>query len=274
MFYGSKILKQSLDQFYTPLTISEFISKLLLPGKKCIDPASGTGDLLIEVLGDISLWDISKESIDMAKMNYKLYDKNVNVKVINSLNYYEDDNKYDYCVMNPPFGTKTTTDNVSILNNYELTNDKDKQELGILFIEKGLKLLKDDGILFMIVQGYLGNSSNKFIRKYLIDNTRIISIMQLPSGTFSRSGTGVSTYLLIVKKQKINVKNYNVRIKVIDIGYELNKKQTPIKYKRNNNNQYVLDKDGNLSIINDLNNISLELNQFANDNNINELRKR
>ncbi len=276
MFYGSKILKESLDQFYTPLTISEFINKLLLSGKKSIDPASGTGDLLIGVSGEISLWDISKESIDMAKMNYKLYDKNVNVKEINSLNYFKNDGEYDYCVMNPPFGTKTTTNNIDILNKYTLTNNKDKQELGILFIEKGLKLLKDNGILFIIVPGgYLGNSSNKFIRKYLIDNTRIISIMQLPSGTFSRSGTGVSTYLLIVKKQKMDTKNYNIHIKkVIDIGYELNKKQTPIKYKKNNNNQYVLDKDGKLLIINDLNNISYELNQFAYDNNINELNKK
>ena len=39
MFYGSKYLKKEFDQFYTPITVGEFISGLCIQNKKEIDPA-------------------------------------------------------------------------------------------------------------------------------------------------------------------------------------------------------------------------------------------
>ena len=51
---------------------------------------------------------------------------------------------------------------------------------GILFIELGLKLLKEGGILIAVVPGgYLGNNSNAYFREYLIKNHHILSIIKL-----------------------------------------------------------------------------------------------
>ena len=110
MFYGSTILKNSLDQFYTPNTISLFIKSILNDGKTYLDPASGTGDLLIEFNGNVHLWEISKEAIEMANLNYKMVQKDMTILEKNSLKE-KIENKieselYDYVVMNPPFGKK------------------------------------------------------------------------------------------------------------------------------------------------------------------------
>jgi len=47
MLFGSKLTRYKLDQFYTPLTISDFITGQMIPGKVAVDPAGGTGDLLV-----------------------------------------------------------------------------------------------------------------------------------------------------------------------------------------------------------------------------------
>lgn len=268
MFYGNKKTKLNLDQYYTPYTIGKFICSLIEPNKKIIDPASGTGDLVKNYNGDITLWDISSDVIEMCKYNYNIINKNCNVKCINSLTD-NTKNVYDYCCLNPPFGSSTVINDPRILNEYTLGKNKKKQEIGILFIEKALQLVKNGGIVFIIIpNGYLGNSSKntKELRKYLL-NYRIISIVELPSNTFSRSGTGVSTSLMIIQKIHIQEK-YNICIKKINnIGYMLNKKNTPYKYKMKNG-KYILNSDDKPILDNDLDDFRKELLTFIKKENI------
>ena len=56
---------------FIPITIGLFINSLCIP-KKIIDPAYGTGDLLVNYNGDIHLWDVSPDVINICKFNYKL----------------------------------------------------------------------------------------------------------------------------------------------------------------------------------------------------------
>jgi len=260
MFYGNKKSKIKLDQYYTPITIGDFIMNLCIPNKSIIDPACGLGDLIINYNGnDIHLWDISQDVLDICENNFKLNQKEFNIKCINSIKEFDKDNgKFDYCCLNPPFGISTIINDISLLKKYKLGEGKKKEEIGILFIERAMNLLKDDGILFLIVpNGYLGNSTKNIIelRNYLL-SFRIISIIELPQNTFLRSGTGISTTLLII--QKINVdKPYNIFIKKLNnIGYYLNKKNTPYKYKNNN---------GILELDNDFDDCLIELKKFIKD---------
>lgn len=272
MFYGNKTLKVELDQFYTPITIGRFIINLCIPCKKIIDPACGTGDLIVNYNGDINLWDVSPEVVNICEFNYKLNSKEHNIACINSIKSYDNDNDvYDYCCLNPPFGSSTLITDKDLLNKYKLGRNKLKEEIGILFIERSINLLKDNGIAFIIVpNGYLGNSSKntKELRSYLL-SYRIISIIELPSNTFSRSGTGVSTSIIIIQKQKMTIP-YNIFIKKItNIGYVLNKKNTPYKYKTCNGN-YIL-KDGKPILDNDLVDCFNEMTRFINNENITNL---
>ena len=242
MFYGNKKTKLNLDQYYTPFTIGSFMCNLMQENKKVIDPACGTGDLVKCYNGNISLWDISPEVLDVCKQNYLMNKRDFELKCLNSIeDYTRDNNTYDYCCLNPPFGSSTVISDKKILNKYILGENKKKEEIGIIFIERAINLVKENGIVFIILpNGYLGNSSKNIKRliEYLL-SFRIVAILELPNNTFSRSGTGVSTSLLILQKIKTN-SNYNIFIKKINnIGYVLNKKNTPYKYKTVDGNYLI-----------------------------------
>ncbi len=269
MFYCDKSSKINLDQYYSPMTIGAFITSIILPNKLIIDPACGTGDLIINYNGKITLWDISKDVINVCQENYTLNNKEYNINCINSINEYDKNNNYyDYGALNPPFGSSTVITDKKILDNYELGKGKKKEEIGIIFIERLMKNLSDNSIGFIILpNGYLGNNTTnaKQLRDYLL-SYRIIAILELPSNTFSRSGTGVSTSLLIIQKTKMPAP-YNILIKKVNnIGYILNKKNTPYKYKTVNG-KYIL-KNNKPVLDNDFDECCLELKTFANNENI------
>ena len=54
----------------------------------------------------------------------------------------------------------------------------------------------------------------------------------MPSNTFSRPGTGVSTSLIIIQKTPSGSNNIFIKSHLDNIGYILNRKNTPYKYKR------------------------------------------
>ena len=70
------------------------------------------------------------------------------------------------------------------------------------------------------------------------------------------------------KEEEITKLNYQIHLKEINkIGYELNKKNTPIQYKKNSQGDYILEND-RLIIDNDFQILTNEIKQFSNDNQI------
>jgi type I restriction enzyme M protein len=277
MLIGSKYTKYNLDQFYSPLTISKFISSFMMNDRTAIDPAGGTGDLLLYYNGNKTIWDIDENALKLCKFNYELNkQKNYNLVCKNSLEDFEDSlKKYDYVVMNPPFGSSTVITESTILNKFILGKGKKKQEIGILFLELGLKLLKDDGLLFIIVpSGYVGNGNKNCeeMRSIILEN-RLIASINLPENTFKRSGTGVNTYLLVIQKKEIKMESYTIFISKIDnIGYNLSKKDTPLKYKIvKETGDIITDSEGKKVLDNDLEQLKEQIDCFVNQNNIKEI---
>ena len=283
MLFGSKLTRYKLDQFYTPLTISEFITGMMIPGKAAVDPAGGTGDLLVHYNGNIHIWDIDEHALELCRFNYELnMKKDYQIKCANSLIIGNDDTAaaFDYVTMNPPFGSSTVITDDTILQHYELGVGRKKQEIGILFLELGLKLCKPDGILFAIVPaGYVGNTTKPCMDlRGLLLRHRVIASIELPKQSFKRSGTGVNTYILMIQKKATAVaaaattettEPYPICISTIDnIGYELTKANTPIKYKIIRETGEVCMKDGNKVIDNDLVDCASRLAVFARDFNI------
>ncbi len=277
MTIGSKYTKFNLNQFYTPLTISKFITNFMEIGEgyNAIDPAGGTGDLLLFYRGEKTVWDIDENALKLCKLNYELNrQSNYNLVCKNALTQYEDsESMYSYCVMNPPFGSNTVITDKSILRKFELGKGRNKQEIGVLFLELGLKLLKENGVLFVIVPaGYVGNGNKTCSEmRDLILKNRLIASISLPENTFKRSGTGVNTYLLIIQKTSVvNVAPYNVFIsKVNTIGYNLTKKETPLKYKIiRESGEIVMGEDGRPILDNDLDVLYSLLCRFVRDNGI------
>lgn len=280
----SDFTKYKLDQFYTPITIATFINNLMIGSGSSgsrddnivIEPACGTGDLVLQFKSNKYLWDIDNDVLKLCEFNYLLSNSaNYKIECKNSLkDFGEYISVATYVVINPPFGSNTTTADAEILNKFSLGFNKKKQELGILFVELGMKLLKDDGILFIILpSGYLGNKNKACseLRKFIM-NYRVIASIQLPKNTFKRSGTGVNTHLLIIQKT-IATKPYEIFISdVVNIGYDLSKKNTPHKYKVNTDTGEIMTLNGVNMIDDDLVDIYHRLSYFSKKNNIKNIK--
>ena len=292
MKFGTTILKKDLQQFYTPYTIIKFIASILNIKNTdlIIDPAGGTADFLIGILNkykkidsyknNLFYYDVSKDASYLAFINMILHgDGKTHIETKDTIyNHSEKNDKFDFVITNPPFGNQTIWNgNLDIMNHYYLgkkNNKNIKQQLGILFIERSLKFLKNNGILVIILpSGYLNNKSQKFIRDYLINNTQIIGCISLPDGSFKGAGTSVKTEILIIKKCKNE--SYNIFFSTVkNIGFNYKKDTLPPLYKKNiNNGEFILDEKNNKILDNDFDYVKKQFLKFIYDNNIDGFEK-
>ena len=131
-----------------------------------------------------------------------------------------DDNKISFnshlCVAsNPPFGTKITVKDYRVLQNFDLAKTNSRTDTffpmekvsqrspDILFVEQNVKLLiPGKGRLSLVVPyQILSGPQASFIRNWLMKNTIIQSVIDLPSETF-QPHTGTKTCLLTVKRRE------------------------------------------------------------------------
>lgn len=141
---------------------------------------------------------------------------------------------FDVLVTNPPFGAKIPVRGDRILEQYDLgfkwkydkktrkwekTNKlQDKQPPQILFIERCLQLLKPGGRMGIVLpDGILGNISDGYIRKSILDNAKILAIVDMPPETFQPS-TSTKTSLLFLQKKKEGerIKDYPIFMAVAE----------------------------------------------------------
>lgn len=119
---------------------------------------------------------------------------------------YDPEKKKNGCTVilaNPPFGGSEKKQD--ILRRYDLGSrqiERTTQKTEILFLEKGIKLLRPQGkMLIVIPQGILSNESYSYVRDFLHSEAEIRSIISLPTHTFVQSGVQtVKTCVLYVQK--------------------------------------------------------------------------
>ncbi len=104
---------------------------------------------------------------------------------------------------NPPFGINEKDG--EILSRYELGSkniERTSQKTEILFLEKGIKLLRPQGkMLIVIPQGILSNESYNYVRDFLHSEVEVRAIISLPTHAFVQSGVQtVKTCVLYVQK--------------------------------------------------------------------------
>lgn len=121
---------------------------------------------------------------------------------------------FDIVLTNPPFGSKISVKGKDKLEQYELghvwkknnngiwerKNLKKKVPPQILFIERCLSLLKDGGKMGIVLpDGILSNPSEGYIIQYLLENSEILGVIDLPMSTFLPY-TPTKTHVLFVQK--------------------------------------------------------------------------
>ena len=125
--------------------------------------------------------------------------------------------KFDFVLTNPPFGKKIKIDDRNILRNYDLAhswhnrNDqfirgrlKKEVEPQILFIERCVHLLKDQGITAIVLPESIFHApSLKYILHWVKKQCKIKAIIDLPSATFQPYAGIKSCVLIAQKKQEL-----------------------------------------------------------------------
>lgn len=115
-------------------------------------------------------------------------------------------NRFDVLLTNPPFGKKLTKEEKKYFPKYSLALTKNKkpkksQMSEILFIERCLELVKDEGFVGIVLpDSAFTNKGNMNVIEFLLKRTQILSIVSLPELTFHPYGAQLKTSILFLRK--------------------------------------------------------------------------
>lgn len=215
---------KSGGEFFTPQEVGELLARITLMDKtevnKVYDPCCGSGGLLLKfakILGKDNVkegffgQEVNLTTYNLARINMFLHDINYNKfniargdTLIDPKHW--DDEPFDAIVSNPPYSIKWAGK-----SNPLLINDERFAPAGILAPESKADLAFTMHMLsWLSAKGtaaivefpgvlYRGGAEGK-IRKYLIDNNFVDTVIQLPSDLFF--GTSIATCILVLKKNK------------------------------------------------------------------------
>lgn len=151
------------------------------------------------------------------------------------------DYTFDYCISNPPFGIDWKVEQKTVEAEAKL-GDLGRFSIGLpkisdgqqLFDLNGLKKLKDTGRMAIVHNGsplFTGDagSGSSEIRRYIIENDWLESIVQLSTDAFYN--TGITTYIWIMSKNK--PAHREGKVQLIDASNMYEKRRKSIGNKRN-----------------------------------------
>ena len=215
---------KSGGEFFTPQEVGELLARIVIMDKtsvnKVYDPACGSGGLLLKfakILGKENVregffgQEINLTTYNLARINMFLHNINYNnfsIERGDTLIHpaHWNDEPFDAIVSNPPYSIKWAGK-----SNPLLINDERFAPAGVLapeskadlaFTMHMLSWLSPKGTAAIVeFPGvlYRGGAEQK-IRKYMIDNNFVDTVIQLPPDLFF--GTSIATCILVLKKNK------------------------------------------------------------------------
>lgn len=233
-----------LGEIFTPRHVVKTVVKLVNPqiGEKIYDPFCGTGGMLIVAFKhimdsmahtDFNLKTLKEQTLygseltrtaSIAKMNMILAgDGHNNIVRQDSLANPVDD-EFHVVVTNYPFSQKTRYG-----DKYTIPS----RNGDIICPQHCLRSLKDGGRMAMIApDGFLTNKNSKqyeSIRKYLLDNANLRSVISLPRGSFEPYNRAKASILYFTDVKKAKTKSHYWYFNIKNDGYTLDKKRTRIE---------------------------------------------
>ena len=209
-------------EYYTPRPLITTIVKVVAPtiGDKIYDGAVGSAGFLCEAFDYLkSGKELStKEWETLQKRTFYGKEKKSLAYIIGIMNMIlhgveapniihtntlaenladiQEKDRYDVVLANPPFGGK---ERAEVQQNFPIKTG----ETASLFLQHFIKILKAGGKAGVVIKNtFLSNTDNATvaIRKTLLENCNLHSVLDLPGGTFT--GAGVKTVVLFFEKGK------------------------------------------------------------------------
>ena len=209
--YWESIKASVLTSFYTDIRIVGAIADALtsadVPIRRCLDPSAGMGVFAETFAKKASTVDAMEKDLLTARISQALHpygQGNIFVRQdpFEAIGELEDKDKYDLVTSNIPFGDFMVYDR-EYSKGKDILRRESTRAIHNYFFVKGLDTLKEGGLLaFITSQGVLDSPKNEAIRRYLMQNSRLVSAIRLPSGMFSENaGTEVGSDLIVLQKQ-------------------------------------------------------------------------
>jgi type I restriction enzyme M protein len=225
-------------EYYTPRPLITTIVKVVDPkiGKKIYDGACGSAGFLCEAFNYLRSQSLTKGGLSTKEteilQKHSFYGKekkslayilgvmnmilhgveapsiiHTNTLAENLADIQEKD-RYNVVLANPPFGGKEREE---VQQNFPVKSG----ETASLFLQHFIKILKAGGKAGVVIKNkFLSNTDNASvaIRKTLLENCDLHTVLDLPGGTFT--GAGVKTVVLFFEKGKptLNVWFYQLNL--------------------------------------------------------------
>lgn len=212
-------------EYYTPRPLITTIVKVLNPkiGDKIYDGACGSAGFLCEAFNYLNKKELSTKDWEiLQKRTFYGKEKATLAYIIGIMNMIlhgveapniihtntlaenladiQDKDRYDVVLANPPFGGK---ERAEVQQNFPIKTG----ETASLFLQHFIKILKAGGKAGVVIKNtFLSNTDNATvaIRKTLLENCNLHTVLDLPGGTFT--GAGVKTVVLFFEKGKATQK--------------------------------------------------------------------
>lgn len=224
-------------EFYTPHEVSVLMSEIVadhLKGKdeiKIYDPTSGSGSLLINIGKSVSKYVANPDNIkyyaqELKENTYNLTRMNLVMRGIKPSNittrcgdtleedwpYFDDSNPtetyeplyVDAVVSNPPYSQPWDPSGKEADPRYARFGLAPKGKADYAFLLHDLYHIRPEGIMTIVLpHGVLFRGGEEgTIRKNLIENNHIDTIIGLPANIFF--GTGIPTIIMVLKQKRDN----------------------------------------------------------------------
>lgn len=215
---------KSGGEFFTPQHVSRLIAQLAMHGQnhvnKIYDPAAGSGSLLLQAQKQFDHHiiedgffgqEINHTTFNLARMNMFLHNINYDkfdIRLGNTLTdpQFKDEKPFDAIVSNPPYSVKWPgSDDPTLINDDRFAPAgvlAPKSKADFAFVLHTLHYLSAKGRAAIVCFPgifYRGGAEQK-IRKYLIDNNYIETVISLAPNLFF--GTTIAVNILVLSRHK------------------------------------------------------------------------
>ena len=219
---------KSGGEFFTPQNVSKLIAQLAMHKQtsvnKIYDPAAGSGSLLLQakkhfdnhIIEDGFFGqEINHTTYNLARMNMFLHNVNYdkfNIQLRDTLTdpHFMDDKPFDAIVSNPPYSVNWVgSDDPTLINDDRFAPAgvlAPKSKADFAFVLHALNYLSSKGRAAIVCFPgifYRGGAEQK-IRKYLIKENFVETVISLPANLFF--GTSIGVNILVLSKHKSEYK--------------------------------------------------------------------
>ncbi len=235
---------KSGGEFFTPQNVSNLISRLAMYDQKIVnkiyDPACGSGSLLLQAKKQFdehlieegffgqeinhTTYNLARMNMFLHNINYDKFDISLGDTLINPK--YGDQKPFDAIVSNPPYSVNWIgSDDPTLINDDRFAPAgvlAPKSKADFAFVLHALSYLSPRGRAAIVCFPgifYRGGAEQK-IRKYLVDNNFVETVISLPPNLFY--GTSIAVNILVLSKHKTETRTQFINAS----GEEFYKKET------------------------------------------------